>query len=75
MTAPAAPRVVDWPAALRELRRRRGWSQARLAAEIGATEHTVWRYEVGRSHPTGAYRKQLQALIDAERSAEVAPAR
>lgn len=63
MTPPRQPRVVDWPAALRRLRAERGWSQARLAAEIGASRLTVWRYETGRNQPSGAYRKLLVELL------------
>jgi DNA-binding XRE family transcriptional regulator len=54
---------ADWPTALRDLRRRRGWSQPELARAIGAHPNSVWRCEAGRSIPTGACRSALERLL------------
>jgi transcriptional regulator with XRE-family HTH domain len=44
---------------LRELRDRRGWSQAELAAKIDVSPSTIYNWESGK---TRARSKQLRAL-------------
>jgi DNA-binding transcriptional regulator YiaG len=46
------------PRELKALRASLGWSQARLAEEIGVAENTVTRWEMGR-HPISAMVEKL----------------
>ncbi len=48
---------------LRKERERRGWSQARLAQEIGTTAKNISRWECGVSFPYPYFREQLCALF------------
>lgn len=43
---------ADFPAKLRDLRKRRGWSQGQLAQKIGADLQRVSKYERGVIWPT-----------------------
>ncbi len=49
---------------LREERLRRGWSQQKLADELGIAVVTVNRWERGKQQPTGYYRLRLSALFE-----------
>jgi len=53
---------------LREERMRRGWSQQKLADELGIAVVTVNRWERGKQQPAGYYRLKLTTLF--EKSAE-----
>ncbi|MBA2677073.1 MAG: helix-turn-helix transcriptional regulator, partial [Ktedonobacteraceae bacterium] len=44
-------------------RERRGWSQARVADEIGTTEKNVGRWERGVSYPYPFFREKLCLLF------------
>ena len=44
---------------VRNLREKMGWSQSRLAREIGCDKTTVSRWESGQRRPTGISRKAL----------------
>jgi transcriptional regulator with XRE-family HTH domain len=52
------------PELLRAERTRQGWSQAKLAEEVGVDARTVRRWEQGRAIPFPYYRKQLCVLFD-----------
>jgi len=54
----ALPCSVD----VRALRRRLGWTQARLARELGAHRSSVSRWERGRGHPSAENGRKLVAL-------------
>ena len=45
-----------------ELRRERGWSQRRLAAEIGVDHATVGRWEAGRAVPSRLLRERVEGM-------------
>lgn len=49
---------------LREERLKRGWSQQKLADELGIAVVTVNRWERGKQQPTGYYRLKLSTLFD-----------
>ncbi|GCE49552.1 helix-turn-helix protein [Thermosporothrix hazakensis] len=49
---------------LRRERELRGWSQARLAAELGTTPNTVSAWERGISLPSPFFREKLCALLE-----------
>ncbi|GHO72140.1 hypothetical protein KSC_110320 [Ktedonobacter sp. SOSP1-52] len=53
---------------LKKERELRGWSQAKVASEIGVEPHSVSRWERGVSHPYPFYREKLCTLFgtDAE---------
>lgn len=51
---------------IRELRRRRRWTQSRLARELGTDAVTVSRWERGISTPRPAASKRLDALTLAD---------
>ena len=52
---------------IRALRQRLGWTQQRLADEMGVSWNTVCRWEMGDRHPSGPALKLLQ-LLDAMHS-------
>ena len=49
---------------LRGERLRRGWSQQKLADELGIAVVTVNRWERGKQQPTGYYRLKLSVLFE-----------
>jgi ribosome-binding protein aMBF1 (putative translation factor) len=49
---------------VRELRERRGWSQAQLAKASGMTQSAVARFESGGTVPTLAVLERLAAALD-----------
>lgn len=51
---------------LREARERRGWSQARVAEQIGTDPGNVSRWERGFSTPSPYFRERLAALFDVD---------
>ena len=59
MRHPEAP----FAATIQGLRQERGWSQRRLAAELGVDHATVGRWESGASEPTAALRVRLEVFI------------
>jgi len=50
------------PKQIKAIREALGLTQQQLADSIGADRVTVARWESGRSTPTGAYRRALEAL-------------
>jgi DNA-binding transcriptional regulator YiaG len=46
------------------LRRRLGWTLAQLAAELGTTVNTVWRWEHGVQAISPPYQRLLQIVVD-----------
>lgn len=57
--------ITDWPTVLRALLAARGWTQARLAAEVGCHLGAVEHWVNGRRVPTGLYARALRRLLDA----------
>lgn len=53
---------VSLPAAIRETRSVHGWSQVRLANELGTSERTVKRWEAGQAVPSSEFRQRLIIL-------------
>ena len=51
------------PFLLKAARKQQGWSQAKVAEELGITERTVRRWEQGLVVPYPYYRQQLRALF------------
>lgn len=49
--------------AIRQLRERMGWTQARLAVEVGVTRNTIARWERDEMGISGAAAKLLTLLI------------
>jgi len=49
---------------VREVRRRFRLSQARLAAILGVSPSTIWRWEKGISSPRKKMRRKLEELLD-----------
>ena len=48
---------------IRELRKRRGWSQGDLADELGVRPETVNRWERQGTRPTRSVRRQIARLV------------
>ncbi|MCZ7419989.1 helix-turn-helix transcriptional regulator [Verrucosispora sp. WMMA2121] len=59
--------------AIRELRERRGWSQAQLAKESGMTQSAVARFEAGGTVPTLPVLERLAAALDVSLSVSFEP--
>ncbi|MEG3636680.1 helix-turn-helix domain-containing protein [Micromonospora palythoicola] len=59
--------------AIRELRERRGWSQAQLAKESGMTQSAVARFEAGGTVPTLPVLGRLAAALDVSLSVSFEP--
>lgn len=49
---------------LSEWRDREGWTQQRLADELGCTVSTVWRYEQGQRDPDEGTKRRIYLLTD-----------
>jgi len=54
------------PEQIRTFRERRGWSQVRLAVELGTDKYTVCRWETGRQKVSPYYAEQLYLLFKSE---------
>lgn len=54
--------VTTIPGWLKELRRRRGWSQRHASAHLGIMQPQYWRWETGRSVPLDFYQHILVML-------------
>lgn len=53
---------------LRSLREQKGWSQARLAREMGAPDRgTIGRWERGAHIPSGYYQEKLAQCLNVNR--------
>jgi transcriptional regulator with XRE-family HTH domain len=59
--------------AVRELRERRGWSQAQLAKASGMTQSAVARFEAGGTVPTLVVLERLAAALDVSLKVEFEP--
>lgn len=57
------PYILTKSPSLRTERRLRGWSQARLAKELGVATRTVIRWEQGLTIPQPNHRKQLGSIF------------
>src|SRR5438876_615350 len=62
---------LDWPARIKDIRARRGWTQVILAQVVHCAHSTVAQWECGHALPSGARRLALLAL---EAETEVLPA-
>lgn len=51
-------------ATIRELRERKGWTQAKLAAELNVAPSTVFNWESGRFDPRFSQAKDLAQVLD-----------
>lgn len=51
-------------ATIRELRERKGWTQAKLAAELNVAPSTVFNWESGRFDPRFSQAKDLAHVLD-----------
>lgn len=58
--------MKSYSEALRYQRQKRGWSQQRVAEQIGTSMDMVSRWERGASMPTPYYREKLCALFQAD---------
>lgn len=48
-------KLADW-------REKNGWTQQRLAEELGCTISTVWRYEQGKRDPEASVKERIFIL-------------
>jgi len=62
----AASLAFDLGKAVREMRERRGWTQARLAEAAGLTQPAVARFEAGGTVPTIPVLERVANALEAE---------
>jgi transcriptional regulator with XRE-family HTH domain len=48
---------------LKDLRKKKGWSQEKLARRLGVTLNTVQRWEMGKTRPSPLAREKIEALL------------
>lgn len=58
---------------VREMRKRRGWTQAQLAQAAGLTQPAVARFEAGGTVPTIPVLERLAIALEAELVVRLAP--
>lgn len=54
-----------WPSIVRSILAQRGWSQTRLAQNLGIKQPVVCRWLSGRNSPTGATKAMLRSMLAA----------
>ncbi len=69
----AARLAFELGAGVRELRLRRGWSQADLASAAGMTQSAVARFEAGGTIPTIQVLERLARALDARLEVRLRP--
>ena len=69
----AARLAFELGRAVRELRERRGWSQAQLAKASGMTQSAVARFEAGGTVPTLPVLERLAAALDVRLTVSFTP--
>jgi ribosome-binding protein aMBF1 (putative translation factor) len=69
----AAKLAFELGRAVRELRERRGWSQAQLANGSGMTQSAVARFEAGGTVPTLPVLERLAAALDVSLNVSFTP--
>ncbi|GIG92680.1 helix-turn-helix domain-containing protein [Plantactinospora endophytica] len=69
----AARLAFELGRAVRDLRERRGWSQAQLAKESGMTQSAVARFEAGGTVPTLPVLERLAAALNVSLSVSFVP--
>ena len=69
----AARLAFELGRAIRELRERRGWSQAQLAMASGMTQSAVARFEAGGTVPTLPVLERLAAALDVSLNVSFTP--
>ncbi len=52
---------------LRAIRKRKGWSQERLARELGVSFQTIHRWETGKFEPSQLAQEKIDRLIEKEK--------
>jgi transcriptional regulator with XRE-family HTH domain len=48
---------------LKEIRKKKGWSQERLARELGVSFQTIHRWEAGKFSPSPLAKEKIDKLI------------
>ena len=69
----AARLAFELGRAVRDLRERRGWSQAQLAKVSGMTQSAVARFEAGGTVPTLPVLERLAAALDVSLNVSFTP--
>lgn len=57
---------MTWRERVKELRRRKGWTQAELARRLGLALFTIQRWEIGSSEPSKENKRRLELLAKTE---------
>ena len=75
MTGSSPPAASEFPRRVREVRKTLGFSQGRLADELGVTLLTVHRWETGKASPHRSSLRRLTELEERIAAAATTPAR
>lgn len=52
---------------LKKLRSKKGWSQERLARELGVSFQTIHRWETGKCEPSPLAQEKIDRLLESEK--------
>jgi len=53
----------DYSKIVKELRKKKGWSQERVARELGVSFQTIHRWESGKFNPSSLAKEKIDKLL------------
>ena len=59
-------KIMSSQGKLRAIRRKKGWSQERLARELGVSFQTIHRWETGKFEPSPLAQEKIDRLLERE---------
>jgi DNA-binding XRE family transcriptional regulator len=55
--------VIKYNSTLKDIRKKKGWSQERLARELGVSFQTIHRWEAGKFNPSPLAKEKIDILV------------